>query len=109
MTDILGIQVTEVSNSEIQVTVNYSYNGSKGDEAYLAIEATGDIPGRYTPWGYTRVKKGSGTATVKVLCTPQVGCLSGKTNALWIKLVALDKGWQDDFYHEMYSYNKRWN
>jgi len=50
-----------------------------------------------------------GAATVRVICVPQVGCTRGKTNSLWVKLIALDKGWQDDFYHEMFTYNKQWN
>jgi hypothetical protein len=50
-----------------------------------------------------------GTVTVRVICVPQVGCTRGKTNSLWVKLIALGKGWQDDFCHEMFTYDKQWN
>lgn len=107
--DVWNLQVKDISPNELQVTVDYGYTGDHGEEAYIGVEATGEIPGQYTPWGFSKIKRGRGTVTIKVLCYHPGAylCKSGKTDALWIKFLT-GTAWELNFFQKMFKYNKQW-
>jgi hypothetical protein len=105
---VTNVQISEVSPSELAVSVTYSYDGSQGERVYIGIEATGEIPGQVTPWGYAQIGPGSGTVVIQVVCeqTNYYYCLGGSTDAIWVKMMA--RWWDVYFITKMYPYTKNW-
>lgn len=106
--DIWNFQVTEVSNREILVTVDYSYNGlcnSNGEDfawiAALLPRSDGQawISSSYSP---VQIRQGYGTAAMRLQRLYETSFTTDQVRVVMY-------GCQQDFYSEVFAYTKTWS
>ena len=105
--DIRNFRATDVSNNEVQVTVDYTYTGNFGASEIpvgaAALQGDGnEIPGLgYRP---ARAKVGDGTATLNLYADLRTGAYASTT----IRVCLVDTSRRTKSYCETFPYRKTW-
>lgn len=103
---ISNFRITGVTDTEIQVTVDYAYNSDHGSNVYLAAYALQG--GNQLPWfGFSPVQasRGNNTATVPLIYGFNNAPPTATADQVRVDLYV---GGGSTFYSRMFNYTKQW-
>ena len=109
--DIRNFKATSVSDTEMQITVDYIYSGDKGTSnifmsAYALQNDGSQLPdGAHTP---AAVGVGDGGATIKLIRKEGGPSKFGALTSTMVKVCMTTSGGGDPFYCVNFPYNKVW-
>ncbi len=111
VTSITNFVITNISDSEISVTIDYSYNGDHGASVWLDAEATGSGSGLCLRGGIP-ITPGSGTVTIPIKCSAALckACDGWATDRVWVGMAENFSTSQapENFNSTSASYVKTW-
>ncbi len=107
---ISNFRIATISDSAIEVTVDYCYTGDHGEKVLISADTTAVGSNAATPWAYAKkIGIGCGSVSFQVVC-PAGGvspCRHGiTTDAIWVRMYT--DWWGNDFCREMFLYTKTW-
>jgi len=105
--NVTNLRVNSATDERMTLTVDYTYDGSQGNDVYLYVSAlhAGQIQ-RWFTYRPTPIKRGSGTATVAIgLSEGQNLTANMTTEQLQFRMYV---GSQPSFYQQTFDFAKNW-
>lgn len=111
-TDITNFRVRNISDSEIEIIADYSYDGDHGPQVTFIGQATSNGLGKFYFLGGYRIQQGYGSITFRLVCSqPWQDCRGWTTDQVWLSLCNSNNVYAmygPCFYGKAFDYSKTW-